>query len=91
MSILENIRCHQDLVNLTDSQRETLCAELRAFLVENVSRTGGHVASNLGVVELTVALETVFDTAAAWKNPPGGRSAAYGYKTDDLRQTPDGQ
>ena len=63
MSILENIRCHQDLVNLTDSQRETLCAELRAFLVENVSRTGGHVASNLGVVELTVALETVFDTA----------------------------
>lgn len=63
MSILENIRCHQDLVNLTNSQRETLCAELRAFLVENVSRTGGHVASNLGVVELTVALETVFDTA----------------------------
>ncbi len=63
MSILENIRCHQDLAVLTDPQRETLCAELRAFLVENVSRTGGHVASNLGVVELTVALETVFDTA----------------------------
>jgi len=63
VSILDSIRCHQDLVGLTDLQRETLCAELRAFLVENVSRTGGHVASNLGVVELTVALETVFDTA----------------------------
>ena len=63
MSILDSIRCHRDLIHLTDPQRETLCAELRAFLVENVSRTGGHVASNLGVVELTVALETVFDTA----------------------------
>ena len=63
MSILDSIRCHEDLKNLTDPQRETLCDELRAFLVENVSRTGGHVASNLGVVELTVALETVFDTA----------------------------
>lgn len=63
MSILEKIRCHQDLAELTDQQRQTLCEELRAFLIENVSRTGGHVASNLGVVELTVALETVFDTA----------------------------
>ena len=63
MSILENIRCHQDLVGLNDQQRQTLCEELRAFLIDNVSRTGGHVASNLGVVELTVALETVFDTA----------------------------
>ena len=63
MSILENIHCHRDLAQLNDAQRETLCQELRSFLVENVSRTGGHVASNLGVVELTVALETVFDTA----------------------------
>ena len=60
MSILENIRCHEDLANLTDPQRETLCDELRAFLVENVSRTGGHVASNLGVVELFVAINNSF-------------------------------
>ena len=40
-----------------------LCSEIRRFLVENVSRTGGHLASNLGVVELSVALETVYDTA----------------------------
>ena len=63
MSILEGIRCHQDLAKLDDRQREILCSELRAYLIENVARTGGHVASNLGVVELTVALETVFDTA----------------------------
>ena len=62
MSILENIHGHRDLAALNDQQRALLCGELRAFLVENVSRTGGHVASNLGVVELTVALETVFDT-----------------------------
>lgn len=40
-----------------------LCAELRDFLVREVSRTGGHLASNLGVVELTVAIHRVFDTS----------------------------
>ena len=43
-------------------QRVDLCREIRAFLVEHVSKTGGHLASNLGVVELTVALETVYNT-----------------------------
>ena len=62
MSILEKIRCHDDLVALNDQQRQTLCAEIRDFLVRQVSRTGGHLASNLGVVELTVAIETVFNT-----------------------------
>ncbi len=62
MSILENIHGHRELAALNDQQRELLCGEVRTFLVENVSRTGGHVASNLGVVELTVAIETVFDT-----------------------------
>ncbi len=41
---------------------QALCARIRGFLVENVSRTGGHLASNLGVVELTVAIHRVFDT-----------------------------
>ena len=63
MSILENIQCHRDLVNLSGPQREQLCREIREFLVHSVSKTGGHLASNLGVVELTVAIETVFDTA----------------------------
>ena len=43
--------------------RTILCREIREFLISQVSQTGGHVASNLGVVELTVAIETVFDTA----------------------------
>ena len=62
MSILEKINGHQDLLRLEDSQRTDLCREIRAFLVEHVAKTGGHLASNLGVVELTVALETVYDT-----------------------------
>ena len=62
MHILENIHGHQDLVGLTEDQRKILCQEIRDFLISHVSKTGGHVASNLGVVELTVAIETVFDT-----------------------------
>ena len=62
MSLLESINCHADLIALTDDQRISLCDEIRQFLVERVSKTGGHLASNLGVVELTVAIETVFDT-----------------------------
>lgn len=62
LSLLEKINCHEDLASLTDEQRISLCDEIRTFLVERVSRTGGHLASNLGVVELTVAIETVFDT-----------------------------
>ena len=63
MSILEKIQGHNDLVRLTEDERVILCNEIRAFLVENISKTGGHLASNLGVVELSVALETVFDTS----------------------------
>ena len=63
MSILENIQGHQDLIKLNSKQRTQLCKEIRDFLVSHVSRTGGHVSSNMGVVELSVALETVFDTS----------------------------
>ena len=63
MCILENIQGHQDLVKLNKSQRLQLCSEIRDFIISNVSKTGGHVSSNMGVVELTVALETVFDTS----------------------------
>ena len=47
---------------MNESQRTDLCREIRAFLVEHVAKTGGHLASNLGIVELSVALETVYDT-----------------------------
>ena len=62
MGILQKINGHESLVTLTESERTELCREIRAFLVDHVSKTGGHLASNLGVVELTVALETVYDT-----------------------------
>ena len=63
MSILENLNGHADLAHLNPTQREQLCGEIRQFLVSNIAKTGGHLASNLGVVELSVALETVFDTS----------------------------
>ena len=63
MKILNSIHGHGDLELLDAKQRVLLCQEIRDFLVDNVSKTGGHLASNLGVVELTVAIETVFDTS----------------------------
>ncbi len=57
------MNCHEDLLHLNDGQRVQLCREIREFLVDSVSQTGGHLAGNLGVVELTVAIETVFNTA----------------------------
>ena len=62
MRILPNINGHDDLVRLNDQQRADLCDEIRSFLVSSVSQTGGHLASNLGTVELSVAIETVFNT-----------------------------
>ncbi len=62
MQILPNIHGHEDLLRLTDQERTLLCQELRQELVTGVSKTGGHLASNLGAVELTVAIETVFNT-----------------------------
>lgn len=51
-----------DIKALTDAQAAELCQELRSEIVTTVARTGGHLASNLGVVEFTVALHRVFDT-----------------------------
>ena len=62
MEILQKINGHEDLLRLNDAQRVQLCQEIREFLIANVSQTGGHLAGNLGAVELTVAIETVFNT-----------------------------
>lgn len=51
-----------DLRTLSAQEEKALCEEIRQFLVQNVSETGGHLASNLGVVELTLALHKVYDT-----------------------------
>lgn len=63
LKLLPSIQCHEDLLRLTDDEKIQLCAEIREFLISSVSKTGGHLAGNLGVVELTVALETVYNTA----------------------------
>lgn len=62
--ILEKINSPADVKRLSEEDAARLCQELRRFLVEQVSRTGGHLASNLGVVELTVAIHRVYDTAS---------------------------
>ena len=63
MSLLEFIRSSNDVKKLKPEQLEPLCAELRETIIQNVAKTGGHLSSNLGTVELTVALHRVYDTA----------------------------
>lgn len=63
MGILETIHGHEDLCKLSQAERVQLCQEIRQFLIDNVSKTGGHLAGNLGAVELSVAIETVFQTS----------------------------
>ncbi len=60
--LLSTIDDPKDLRALPSQQLEQLAAELRAFLIDSVSRTGGHLAAGLGVVELSIALHYVFDT-----------------------------
>lgn len=60
MNILD-IKTPQDIKNLSIEELNKLCEDIRTFLIESVSKTGGHLASNLGVVELTVALHYVFN------------------------------
>ena len=62
MKRLEDIHSPKDIKNLNTSELTDLCAQLRQKMVDTVSRTGGHLASNLGTVELTVALHRVFTT-----------------------------
>ena len=62
MSLLERVSDPAALRRLTREQLDELAAEIRSFLVSSVSRTGGHLGPNLGVVELTIALHRVFDS-----------------------------
>ncbi|MGB8300222.1 MAG: 1-deoxy-D-xylulose-5-phosphate synthase, partial [Azonexus sp.] len=61
-SLLETINSPADLRRLERKQLPQLATELRAFLIDSVSQTGGHLSSNLGTVELTIALHAVFNT-----------------------------
>ena len=62
MSLLETINLPTELRALPQSELGGLCDELRAYVLDSVSKTGGHLSSNLGVVELTVALHYCYDT-----------------------------
>ena len=62
MGVLETITCPADLKALPADRLAPLAQEIRDFLVESVSKTGGHLGPNLGVVELTIALHRVFDS-----------------------------
>lgn len=58
--VLERIQKEDDIKKLKESELDTLAEEIRQFLVEKISKTGGHLASNLGVVELTMAMHLAF-------------------------------
>lgn len=61
-NLLGTIASPRDLDGLTTAQLETLATEIRTFLIAHVSKSGGHLGPNLGVVELTIALHSVFDS-----------------------------
>ena len=63
MNILNRIESPADVKELNAQDTDALCAQIREFLIKSVAKTGGHLASNLGVVELTVAIHKVFDTS----------------------------
>lgn len=62
LEILDTIHSPADVRALPEDRLDALCSEIREFLVQKLSVTGGHLSSNLGIVELTVALHRVFDT-----------------------------
>ena len=61
MHLLDEIKKENDIKKIDPSDYEALAAEIREFLIEHISNTGGHLASNLGVVELTMALHLSLD------------------------------
>jgi 1-deoxy-D-xylulose-5-phosphate synthase len=62
LGVLERVNSPEDLRSLSQAKLETLALEIRNLLIETVAKTGGHLAPNLGVVELTIALHRVFNT-----------------------------
>lgn len=61
--VLDRVSCPADLKSLPPAEIPALCSDIRQFLLDNLSETGGHLASNLGAVELTVALQLEYDSA----------------------------
>ncbi|MBF1016145.1 MAG: 1-deoxy-D-xylulose-5-phosphate synthase, partial [Lachnospiraceae bacterium] len=59
--ILDSIKQTNDVKKIPENELDSLAAEIRSFLIEKISVTGGHLASNLGTVELTIALHRVLN------------------------------
>ncbi len=62
LELLKTIHSPKDVKNLSIEQLDDLARDIRTFLIQSLSKTGGHLASNLGVVELTIALHYVFQS-----------------------------
>ena len=62
LPLLKSINSPRDLKAIPAEDLEELCAEIRSYIIQTISQTGGHLASNLGVVELTVAIHRAFDS-----------------------------
>ena len=60
--LLSHIMSPYDVGKLTEEQLENLCGEIRFFLIRSLSLTGGHLASNLGIVEIAAAIDSVFQS-----------------------------
>src|SRR5205807_2620293 len=69
LTLLDTITCPKDLRKLSLDELQELAGEMRHRIVEAVSKNGGHLASNLGVVELTIALHYVYDFGKYPKGP----------------------
>jgi len=61
-SVLQNVNYPEDIRKLNIAELNTLAQEIRAFIIHTIASTGGHLASSLGTVELTLALHYVFNT-----------------------------
>ena len=59
---IKNIKNPSEIKKMSKKELKVLAADIRSFLVENISKTGGHLSSNLGIVELTIAMHYVFDS-----------------------------
>ena len=62
MAVIDNINTTKDLKRLTNKEKRELSEEIRDLIIKTVAETGGHLASNLGAVELTIAIHSIFDT-----------------------------
>ena len=63
MKLLDQINSREDLLRIPPEREAQLCSEIREYLVDCVAQNGGHLSSNLGIVELTLAIEKEFDTS----------------------------